>query len=255
MPWTRTSAPIPPFRRVFKTEEQLRDFKRHVSRNNMLHASHIAALEKAGCKDWELCNYGALYVLTIAKPLALIRELDKVLGLSLKQLRQLRQSTLKLAERYERLFNAPLVPSDIPILWPGSWLFDESLSLWALPHLLRRAAAKVESWPDADYRRWLSDRNLRSYYLALLCVHVSTLTGRPHYEEIASLLTEIARWLKVRGVFDALQIRKDFKAFERRNKDFMWVMHLFAELYQAEDEDPSISFGTRPETVPHGRRE
>ena len=181
--------------------------------------------------------------------------LDKVLGLSLKQLRQLRQSTLKLAERYERLFNAPLVPSDIPILWPGSWLFDESLSLWALPHLLRRAAAKVESWPDADYRRWLSDRNLRSYYLALLCVHVSTLTGRPHYEEIASLLTEIARWLKVRGVFDALQIRKDFKAFERRNKDFMWVMHLFAELYQAEDEDPSISFGTRPETVPHGRRE
>src|SRR4029077_5933891 len=28
-------------------------------------------VEKAGCKDWELCNYGANYVLMIARPLAL----------------------------------------------------------------------------------------------------------------------------------------------------------------------------------------
>jgi len=169
MPWTRVPVPVfLPFQRIFETEEQLRNFKRAASRNNVVHASHIETLEKAGCKDWELCNYGASYVLTVARPLALIQKLDKALGLSLRQLRQLKRSTLKLADTYERLFDAPLVPTDMPILLPGCRLFDRHSSLWALPQFLRYAAGTVENWPDAEYRRWLSDRNLRSYYLAFL---------------------------------------------------------------------------------------
>lgn len=247
MPWTRVSAPFLPFRRIFETEEQLRNFKRTASRNNAFHSAHIEALEKAGCEDWELCNYGANYVLTVARPLSLIQELDRALGLSLRQLRQLKRSTLKLADTYERLFNAPLVPANVPILFPGSRQFGEDSSLRALPQLLRHAADKVESWPDAEYRRWLSDRNLRSYYLAVLCVHISTLTGRPHFEEIASLLTEVARWLNLSLIFDSEKVRKDFEGFKRRNKESMLVMGMWAKCHRVAKDHTGMTFQTRPQ--------
>lgn len=191
----------------------------------------------------------ASYVLTVARPPALIQELDKALGLSLRQLRQLKGSTLKLADTYERLFNAPLVPADMPILLPGTKYFDEDSSLRSLPQLLRHAAGKVDSWPDVEYRRWLSDRNLRSYYLAVLCVHISTLTGRPHYEEIASLLTEVARWLNLSLVFDSEKVRKDFEGFRKRNKESMGIMRMWAKCHQVAKDDPGMTFQTRPQ--PH----
>jgi hypothetical protein len=240
----RTVTPFIPLQRIFKTKEQLRNFKQTTSRGNMVHASHIEALEKAGCKDWELCNYAASYVLMIAKPLGLLQELDKALGLSLRQLRQLKRSTLNLADTYERLFNAPLVPTDMPILLRGSKCFS---SLWSLPQLLRLAAGRVENWPDAEYRRWLSDRNLRTYFLAVLCVHISTLTGRPHYEEIASLLTEVARWLNFSLAFDSEKVRKDFEAFRRRNKESMSAMRMWAQCHRVAKDNPGMTFQTRPQ--------
>jgi hypothetical protein len=148
MPWTRASAPFVPLQRIFETEEQLRTFKRTASRNNAVHASHIEVLEKAGCKDWELCNYGASYVVTVARPLALIKELDKVLGLSLRQLRQLKGSTLKLADTYERLFNAPLVPADVPILLPGRLTREGTFKTHCYLKQLTDAGVKFKSFTE-----------------------------------------------------------------------------------------------------------
>jgi hypothetical protein len=227
--WKRTYAPYLPFRRIFETEEQVEEFKRTV--RSEAHASSIDGLE-AECKGLELYNYAANYILIRSKPLKLLQELAKDIGASPRKLIQLKQSTLKLADAYEQLFKATLVPSDVPILI-GFKQFAPP-SLLALPQLLRTAATRVEHWPDREYRRWLSDRNLKSYYLAALCVHVSTFTGRPHYEEIATLLTEVADWLRLPAGFDALGVRKDFAAFKQRNSEMMWMIEMLADIHRAE---------------------
>ena len=216
----------------------------------------------------------AAYQMFNARPLE--QKLQTVCGLNRRKLGRLRTKIQELSLEIQRL-NTVLLPGATTTiqllrdfgreeisasLLPGSEASQEfATDIERLPNILRNFAEILESWPHPRYRTHLSDRNWEAYPLAVLCALVQAVYGKPHYDEIAVLLTVVGDFVAEKSgerparrgrpsegsagdkllawgtVVDSESIKRNVRNFKARNPD-LWLLaqrvaqHLAQETFE-----------------------